>query len=507
MKQKHLILILVFLLLMLLGVAACHAEPDTTALPPSLSSTTAPTNTATITQTSTKKPTRTPTLTRTITLTPSTTIDPRDFDASTIKTVTLSAPEVCPEIDPSIEIDVAELIKYRDEVKKSMPYAIDMPLFLELLNQGVSPEILITKLLDSEIHFSTTDDVRYADVTGDGVEDIILNMNDTINVFTCTSNRYRRIDIGRGGETGTVSFIDVLDINNDGLNDIPTMFNRFGSGYSTMNFHLFSWNGHNFDRLNPNACFTPGGYFTVSFEDVDNNGTKEIIQDHSGYTDLVLYDSLLPDRDTTHVCMWNGAEFLLEDIYHGDPVYRLQAYSDAIAKNAWGHPEEALALYLRVIHDENLKWVSPAENKQLHWQMIMEESAAKKPDIVYDPMYTWEIKRDIYEYPLLASASYYRMMLIYLQQDDIKNAETMVVILKDAYGPGKTGQHFTKMAEIVLEKYKETGDLEQSCPAAVEYATENWEDITSPLTYLRLGYFFNDPEHWCPYLPEGYGEE
>jgi hypothetical protein len=507
MKKNHLIFGLSFVILVLLGVVGCQPEPDLELQTPSLPPTTGPTNTVTITQTPSTNPTRTPKPTKTLTFTPSVTIDPLNFNASTIVTITPDAPEQCPTIDSSIEFDIVKLFEFYEVDEKSVPGRIKIDVFLNYLNQGIPLQGILDSMQQNPDFKSMSNPFLLVDITGDGLDEIVFSHYWGVRVIGCMNGSYRMLgELDDDGSTFQIGSRDILDANNDGLNDIGIEFLGCNMG-TCQNFVIFTWNGEEFIPLSDFYCSaTSEDTTSISFEDTDNNGTKEIILYHKALANYIPYLSLFPDRDETVICMWNGSQFVRTDSFYGDPVYRMQAYTDARFSTR-KHPEKAIEIYLQVIHDETLKWYVPGDEKIMAWETYLEERVAEDPDIIYDPMYDFNFKQDIYEYPLLASASYYRMMLIYLQQDDIKNAETMLVILKDAYGPGKTGQYFTQMAEIVLKNYKETGDLEQSCPSAVEYASENWEDITSPLTYLHMGYFFNDPEFWCPYLPEGYGEE
>ena len=515
MKPKH-IFLLTFLLLNLLPVTGCQSEPDTSVLAPSMSPTTAPTNTATITQTPTKRPTRTPKPTKTITLTPSATIDPRDFDASTIKTVTSAAPQQCPATNTSVEFDVEKLIEFRGDDEYQFAVDLNVGIIINNLNQGVPIDSINTALDENENYHYFARAFHMIDVTGDGINELVLPNHTWITVIGCKNQQYKRLGTldTSGGMGMPISDLEISDLNNDGLNEIAFVSNGcYSSGCPY--YAVFAWNGQEMVNISEVRCSTPYHHpFIVEYEDIDNNGVLDILLLHGGIRGYTYDDSIFPDRDETLICMWNGSQYTFVDYTYGEPVYRVQAYLDALYQSQKGNLDEALELYWRVIHDETLLWYTNDINQRTRnsWAIFMENLAKENPNIIYDPMYTQTGKRDIYEYPLLASASYYRMLLIYLDKDDIKNAETMLVILKDAYPPGAIGGYFTEMGEIIIKNYKETGDLVQSCPEVIKFSEENRSEIDGILTYLqitnmtRYDLHFND-ESWCPYLPEGYGEE
>ena len=501
-KRKIILLVFIATVAILLVISACHAQPEGTALVPSLSPTVALTNTPI------KKPTRTPNPTKTVTLTLSATTDPKDFDASTIKTVTSAAPVQCNAVRPEIQITPQNLVLIDNQFEQPYVYGLNINSIVNYLNDGVSFETIFKTIQENKDYNHLLYGYYFEDVTGDSVEEYIFPNNFGVSIIGCNGDKYEHLSfLSPDNALMSIHDLQIVDANNDNLNDIGIVFSGCLMG-SCPTFKLFTWNGTDFVKLTDYDCSTTSqDPFTVAFGDTDHNGTLEIIIHHNKIKDYIPDLSVLPDRDQTLVCMWNGKKFIGTEFYYGEPILRIEAYNDAIHRVNAKEYEEALELYQRVIHDETLQWYIPAERIQLQWLIKMEQAFESNPAIENDSMYSREFKQDIYEYPLLASASYYRMMLIYLQQGNIKNAETMLVILKDAYGPGKTGEHITEIAEIVLENYKETNDLRQSCPEAVAYLDDNWEIFTGDLTYLRLTDFFWGPQHWCPYLPEGYGEE
>ena len=215
-----------WLILVALWLAACTAAPTASPTPPATAMAQLPTATAsprpatatrlpTITPTPSRTATHTrpPTATATITPSPSNTFDPQ----ATVATATPAPAAVCPTADPnaSPSLDFLTPPDGFYELGNSDSYQQQA---LDYLNLAGPDGIRLAMAAQGKIEGV---DYAYADLTNDGVSEIVLPLG-LIHVFGCQEGHYK--DLLTVGPTDilTPRIGGIADLNKDGLPELLT---------------------------------------------------------------------------------------------------------------------------------------------------------------------------------------------------------------------------------------------------------------------------------------------
>ena len=432
-----------------------------------------------VTRTKSSTPTKTHTPTLTITPEPTATIvPPKSFDVSTIKTITLAVPANCPAANPNLMFDVKELVKQDDVDREGIPGEMDFDLLLRFLNDGISPDKIVSQLQKDYPNFF--ENYFVADITGDGIPELTFPYMTGIQIIGCKNNQYEVLT-GFYFDSSLLSiyFLDVDDLNSDGLAEIAVWFDGCLGGRCPY-FQIFAWNGIEFVDLTTFHCHgdlqTP---YSLVLQDIDKNGTSEVIfQYRSGNIPTGLYTEY-PERTETITCMWNGSQFVLADHEFGKPYYRFQAVKDGGYQLGFHNYDQALALYKQAIYDKNLEWFTDDRNLLAYWTYLQNIFPYEEPN----PTSTPDLQPDPDEYQNLASFSYYKIIFIYLLQDDVQSAETTYIELEQQYPIGEGPGQFTQISKILLDTYKKTGDIHVACENVLSYANPKKDEFISLIDY------------------------
>jgi hypothetical protein len=472
--RKHKIIFFVFIaaIAILLVISACHAvsPPEPTA-----ANTTTPSHSVTSSITPSKTVTQTPTQ---ITL-PTKTLNPRDFDASTITTITPAEPAQCPNLDTSIEIDIDRLISFNQEDGETKPDGLLMDVFIDYLNQGVPIDSLISAIGQQEDYKKFLLQLQIVDVTGDNIKELIFRNPIGYEVIGCIDQEYKTIT--KFGSRDDWPTMEIVDANNDNLMDLSVKYS-FGS-WGSSNYHIYSWDGNTFVRQNPNDCISAGDMnFTVTLEDTDNNGTLEIILYSDDKRFPYYYPDLYPPRTEKMTCMWNGSEYLAVNVENSPPFYRFQALSDASQKRYYGYFDQALELYWQAINDPILQWYTDERNKQ-EWQRYMDASNNEQ-NIEPDPTPTPVLIPNPDEYDNLAAYAYFRIIMIHLLQDDVSSAESVYEEMLSKYPVGCKQSLLPESAKIMLDSYKQSEDIHNACTEVLKFYKPRYSEMWKMMDYF-----------------------
>lgn len=468
----------VFVLLILIFIfSAC--TPATTKVAISTTSTISPT----VTYTSTPNITPLPTIP---TFTPT-------FDVSTIVTVTPAEKAECPKEVASQLLDTKTLFS------KNGVFKLDEIKLLDFLNSGGNP-INVISAFNNELNRSKSNMGVWQDLTGDGINELILNDGRVVYVFGCENQKYQKW-LGYTNESirlWTIQFNTSYDMNLNGMSELFIEVDaQYGASYKYIS--IFEWKDSEFSPLIQGEEYKPKQYFTfaempfspdVSVEDVDGNGTLELIlESHIQVPISGNYAHLIPWRDEIHFYIWNGSFFTLSQIKYAKPQYHFQVIQDADQIIDSKDHKEAIDLYNVVIFNNDLK---PWSQAILENEIMKSFSATEGSPTSVAP--------EISEYPSLASYAYYRIMLLQLMQGQETEANQTYQTLQDTFGNDIYAKRYIEMATAFLKAYQVNQNMYDGCATAIQYAVEHPE-ILIPLgsDYHGSQSKIYNPEDICPF--------
>jgi hypothetical protein len=420
-------------------------------------------------------------------------VPPALFDPKQVNTFTPVPQSVCPATNPDLVFDIQEALTASGN---ESPNAHFTQYVLDYLNAGGS-----VQAISSEINQNSNQiDSRFQakDVTGDGIPELISAYGIWIDVFGCQNAQYQRTGLMTAGNEAGSYIIAVTDINLDGLAEIVAYFN------SCMNYRcpfisISEWNGKEFQELILDSTSADGcsylhvAPFGVKVQDIDSNGTKEIVLFINGNP---WPDIDFPYRQETRTCMWNGKNFVVYDDEFDPPYYRFQAVQDGDRAFLAGKYTQALDFYQQAIFSDKLEWFT-----RERWRHDFEVYRAgffpshNEPTPTTDP----SMVPDPNEYPYLAAYSRYRIMLLFVAQDFLKDAETVYDTLLEKFPPESPGNIFVQMASAFWNEYQSSQSIGQACSQAIAYAADHsdilgylgdWDRGAQSLHYT--------PEDICP---------
>jgi tetratricopeptide (TPR) repeat protein len=260
---------------------------------------------------------------------------------------------------------------------------------------------------------------------------------------------------------------DIVDLNANGIPEIILGSTGCASpcGYRV---YIFEWNGQEFQVHSEFHEYIQ----ELTFEDVDHNGTKDMLAFVTGNPGGNLHRSdYLPKRYRRVVYGWNGSAIVQIEDQYDPPVYRFQAVQDGDRFTQLGKYEAALAIYQTVISDDSLDWWSPERATYI----ALDEDLFFQPET---PLPT--PVPELTEYPRLAAYATYRMIILYAYLNKIDLAKTAYTTLQDKFPPGDPGHPYTEMATAFLDAYRSSGKMYNACAAAVAYA-DAYPEILTPL--------------------------
>jgi tetratricopeptide (TPR) repeat protein len=337
-------------------------------------------------------------------------------------------------------------------------------------------------------------------VTNDNTPELVIEAN-RLYVFSCFNGKYQTTLVVNPipGENYSPS-IAIQDMNLDGIPEL-VISRTYGGQTATLQVELLEWDGKQFRSLfaKDNVCSRHISIYACVYEgvpdilggevklaDIDNNGTIELIitggNSISG-ADAIAYH---PTRYETLIWLWNGKEFVLSSMKLSQPYYRFQAIEDGDEASLSKDYEKALALYWQAINDDKLNWWSPSL-KEFNIESFGNQTPIPTPII------------DSNEYPRLAAYAYYRIMLIYVLQGRLIDAQKMYDILQTKFG--KNEQAFTGLATTFWSEYNLSHTIDNACQQTIKYVESNSEIIEK----LGVNYYnflsnqIYQPNDICPF--------
>jgi len=362
-------------------------------------------------------------------------------------------PADCPETDPSLQADFQRLVdQYGLEPEDE--------LVLDFLNAGGRPEAALDALrsldwpggqIQSEI----------ADVTGDGVPEMLLGLDD-LYFLSCESGEFNTVDVV-SHENGPVRVEAIQDMNLDGFPEIVTAIPVVGEDL----VKVFSWDGAGFRNLvydEQTGWDSAQAKEGLRVRDVNGDGTLELLVDNTppgpreANFDAACW---VPAHVTTDTFAWDGEQFTFSGQDFAPPAYRFEAARDGDALALQGRYEEARGRYLQVINDESLDGWS---------------------DDMRDYLLETEFGLDTYGFPItsppeplpeervnLSAYATYRLMVLGVLNGDLEGAKDQFQSLQRRADDDTAWHLFSGLANEFWLEYQASHDMGTACSRAAAF--------------------------------------
>jgi tetratricopeptide (TPR) repeat protein len=345
---------------------------------------------------------------------------------------------------------------------------------LAYLNRGATPEALDKALADAGVG-NVPLAVVAADLTGDGVRDIVVSIFNPRSeaivppgkamIYVCTSGQFTLAyneDSGRGFGVPHIWYVQDLDA--DGAAEVVLSQATCGAHTCFDDLEVLGWDGGTFtNRLEGETLDLP--YPDVRVEDPDGDGIYELAVVAGGFGSV----GAGPQREITR--RWSldqaNGRWIAQADTQGASNFRIHILHDAEAAARAGAYEQALALYQRVVTDPTLdEWADP-ETERAN----------------------------------LAAYARFKQVVVYTILGQADFAGIALDELQAAYPEDSRQDAYVLLAEAFYTGW-ESGSVEAGCAAAAAYAGEHTEAVLAPLGPGAFGYGNPEliPADMCPPL-------
>jgi Tol biopolymer transport system component len=477
----HMIRRIGFALFLLISISACTAggvegtddlQNGLRSVSPTIRTTELETLSPTPAMTNTPRPTRANT--------PTTTPYPT-FHPDSAVTHTPAPPAVCPQVDPDLLLDLDVTQESFIEQGK-----LDIAVLDDALDAGASYQMIYDAL---EQILGKYNPVSLQDLTGDGTPELIKQSFFTVDVYSCVDGEHLSLQFPDVPDVGTPGIFAVTDMNLNGTPDVVVQ--SIGTSLGKIAVEIYEWNGDKFipliqtthgekhpdqsrivrilhwyeDYMGDDAAVL-NGRTDIIIDDLDGNGTKELILTDCGPVHMDTVRNLGPWRGKRLVYTWDGIHFLLSSIEMDPPEYRFQAVQDADQAALVGDYDRALALYQDAIFNEELlSWTS---DHREYLAELFDAEKEGKPTPTQPPA-------DPDEYDILSAYARFRIMLLYLMQGWDDEAQVVYETLQERYPEDSAGYFFVETAQAFWERFNYRNVIGWGCYGAIEYVKANEE--------------------------------
>ena len=317
--------------------------------------------------------------------------------------------------------------------------------------------------------------IDVADMTGDGMEDVVVSIFDPgsvlqpptglLLIYICDQPGYRlAYQEDTRPDQGAPGIRYLQDLNADGKAELVTSSASCGAHTCFEQVQLISWEDGKFsNRLEGETADLP--YPTIYLEPAQDEGIYNLHISGSGFGSV----GAGPQRNITRIWSYEpGARRWLFSSTTNEPSsYRIHVLHDANAALEAGEYQAALLLYNRAISDSTL----------LDWENPAEEQA-------------W-----------ITAFARFQLVVIYTLQDQGSFADLIVNEMSVAYNQEKPQHGYYEMTMLFLEGFQRGGE-EEGCTAARKYASD-YVELLEPLGPQTFGY--GNPsltlQDLCPWMP------
>ena len=337
------------------------------------------------------------------------------------------------------------------------------------------------------------------DITNDGMADIVIENSLSGNwigiaSYVCMNGSYEEFGFAGSDSPFHLPFLaGIKDLNNNGVPEIAVVKDNCWGNGRCQEARIFEWNSVEFIDLSYKYEFSPHwGDLSLSFDDIDKNGTIEILF-HEGPHQSGYALSNGPLREFNEIYSWDGKKFAPVMKEMNPPLYRFQAIDDADQMALIGRYDKALILYKEAINNKELLpysfELSFYYRESLGWWY--------NPEIIATPT---PYPSDPAEYPSLVAYAYYRIMLLHLVQGQEAEAASTYQTLQETFGTDPYAAPYIEMTTAFWESYQSTQRMYDGCAAAIQYAVEHPE-ILIPLGSDYHGWQSHNyvPVDVCPF--------
>jgi hypothetical protein len=338
----------------------------------------------------------------------------------------------------------------------------------------------------------------YQDFTNDGVPELAYSFL-SFYIFGCKDGKYDTLLALEPNDIGeNFQILAIKDLNRNGMPEV--LLSRIDNPHGYYILRLVEWDGSQFNNLfvsgeidsppgDGSLYANPGWNF--GFEDLDKDGMPEYVI-HDGIPIVEDdYYSTFPWRKETDYYKWDGSMFALYRKYFSPAEYRFQAVQDADLASSYREYDRAQELYQQVIFSDKLEWWSPERSE---YEII----SFFQPDVAPTLL---PLQPDPAEMDHLAAYARFRMMLLYVVQGWMSDAQVVYDTLQKKYPENTDGHIYAQMARAFWTEYAVSGMLDQACGKAVQVANQSKEEATRYLGSDYHGYqsLKYQPQDLCPF--------
>lgn len=315
--------------------------------------------------------------------------------------------------------------------------------------------------------------VGVADMTGDGIDDVVVSIYDpgsvlqppagVLLVYICDQPGYRlAYQEDTRPNQGAPGIRYLQDMNADGRAELVFSSASCGAHTCFERVQLISWGYGEFsNRLVGETTDLP--YPTIYLEPGQDEGIFYLSISGSGIGSV----GAGPQRNITRVWAYEpSARQWLVSSTDGEPsIYRIHVLQDANSALKAGDYQAALGLYNRTISDSTLQdWVNPAAEQ------------------------AW-----------ITAFSRFQLVIIYTVQDQEGFASLILDDMSTSY-PLESPQHGYLEMTLLFKDGFNSGGMEEGCTAAIEYASKHTE-LLEQLGSQTFGYGNPSlaPQDICPW--------
>jgi hypothetical protein len=324
----------------------------------------------------------------------------------------------------------------------------------DYLSAGGSVAGLESFLTDWEV----LESIAAADLTGDGVEEVVLTMRDPTSpfmppagglfIYGCRAGGYELL-ARRVSEDLGVSLLEVTDATGEGVPEVVYVRESCGAHTCYRSLKILAWDGGSFRELISGSLDMPYPTYTIE--------PGRIEADSGGIGSV----GAEPQRDYAEIWTWTGEVFTRTEQIWASPVYRYHALLDGERALREGDTTAALETYRRVIEDDGLQeWgaeggmVEPAEERAT-----------------------------------LKAFARWRILLTHLQVGDEAQAQAAYQQLQENYPPGAAGHEVAALAEDFWSAYQASGEIGQGCDRALDGGSGS-----AILDFFNTNYGYANPQ-------------
>jgi tetratricopeptide (TPR) repeat protein len=319
-------------------------------------------------------------------------------------------------------------------------------------------------------------------------------------LFSCTNGEYKeqliREDNTDLGLTKRIEIMAVDDLNKNGVPEL--VYKTTCLAVSCELLFIVEWDGEKFSNLVKDN-FLPWAVDyadmrepqDVYFKDLDNDGIPELIWtgEMSPKSSQDYWDNY-PRRLATHVYKWDGKKYAALRVTYGTPEFRYQAIQDGDRYSFTGEYQKALDLYELAINSDNLDWWTA--DRRLY-------------NLIYHGFYGGSISRptpDPNERSILSAYASYRIMIVHILINDLKEAEIVYQKLLQDYPSDNPAYPIAEMAILFWNEYQTSKSISKACIVSIHYI-DNYPDVL----YILSGgsdnsqdiRYYKDSNEVCPF--------